>query len=104
MNADRVATEVMKKYDELKIKEDLELKWIVLAGIVVKVASSNDNNDLNVVCIATGAEALSDRKRDFKGILLVDCHAEVLARRLFYDVLQELTSNRQNSKYFVKCR
>lgn len=59
------------------------VEWTVLAGIAA-LHYVDDELQVIPICIATGVKSLPDKVRDFsQGLLVHDCHAEVLALRLF---------------------
>ena len=77
--ADRIGEEVVKKYKELIKKKSQHCKVKVLAGVVM--SRRKDMEELEVVSLATGSKfiKLEHLRRD--GSVVMDCHAEVVARR-----------------------
>ncbi|KAG1690198.1 hypothetical protein DVH05_028271 [Phytophthora capsici] len=55
-------------------------EWTVVAGIVLHDASKNSSR---VISAATGNKCLGRRDLNADGLVVNDCHAEVLARRAF---------------------
>ncbi|KAF4046986.1 Adenosine-deaminase (editase) domain [Phytophthora infestans] len=62
-------------------KKVLPSEWTVLAGIVLCSPSSEPNDKLRVLAVATGNKCLGRRDLNADGLVVNDCHAEVLARR-----------------------
>jgi hypothetical protein len=59
-------------------------EWTVLAGIVLRTRSpSPDSDAFRVLAAATGNKCLGRRDLNASGLVVNDCHAEVLARRAF---------------------
>lgn len=42
---------------------------------------------MEMVCLATGTKFISDDNLNFQGKALIDCHAEILAKRCFRQFL-----------------
>ncbi|ETN19534.1 hypothetical protein PPTG_04820 [Phytophthora nicotianae INRA-310] len=61
------------------------LEWTVLAGIVLRSPSSDaeSSDTFRVLAAATGNKCLGRRDLNADGLVVNDCHAEVLARRAF---------------------
>ncbi|OWZ17995.1 TRNA-specific adenosine deaminase [Phytophthora megakarya] len=57
-------------------------EWTVLAGIVLRSQSSSDDT-FRVLTAATGTKCLGRRDLNLDGLVVNDCHAEILARRAF---------------------
>ncbi|GBG25590.1 tRNA-specific adenosine deaminase 1 [Hondaea fermentalgiana] len=74
-------------------------EWTVLAALV----AHEPGEDLRVVSMATGSKCLGPRKMSPQGLVLDDCHAEVLARRgLCWLILQEVQARRKGGSSAVK--
>ncbi|KAL4095350.1 hypothetical protein PRIC1_008724 [Phytophthora ramorum] len=56
-------------------------EWTVLAGIVLHTCSSEISDSFRVLAAATGNKCLGRRDLNADGLVVNDCHAEVLARR-----------------------
>ncbi|CAM9024747.1 hypothetical protein WICANDRAFT_97105 [Wickerhamomyces anomalus NRRL Y-366-8] len=104
---DDIAKEVIKQFEtnDLKgkpvIRSNGVKEWTVLAGVV----ALKNGKVINTISIATGVKALPDAtiKSHSNGLLLHDCHAEILAFRAFnWFVIQEClkVSNLDRSDYF----
>eukprot|EP00927_Polykrikos_kofoidii_P065068 TRINITY_DN60867_c0_g1_i1.p1 TRINITY_DN60867_c0_g1~~TRINITY_DN60867_c0_g1_i1.p1 ORF type:complete len:492 (+),score=54.25 TRINITY_DN60867_c0_g1_i1:128-1477(+) len=77
--ADRVASLVVEAIDRLPGRGKPQVReWSVLAGIVAE-----HNGNMEVVCLATGTRCVgTDGVERNDGLLVADCHAEILTRRL----------------------
>jgi hypothetical protein len=62
---------------------DLQKRSKVLAGIILET----ENQDLEVICLATGTKFISGTELTLEGDVLVDLHGEMLAKRCFRDFL-----------------
>ena len=99
--ADRVAQLVLAKFSELT--NNLESHYArrkVLAGVVLTI----DDDDLDaaeVICVTTGTKCVSGEYMSVNGLVLNDCHAEVLARRcvrrFLFEQLQLFASDPESS-------
>lgn len=76
-------------------------EWTVLAGFVVR---SRATGACRVLATATGTKCLGRRDLNVAGLVVNDCHAEVLARRalLRYLYAEALSWQRQDSEDRVK--
>ncbi|RKP08986.1 hypothetical protein THASP1DRAFT_29215 [Thamnocephalis sphaerospora] len=92
MFADRVAQAVLSRWERLAksgkpvVRGNKKVEWTVLAGIVlVRGYGVLDVDALDVTCVAlgTGLKCLSHSQMPADGSAVIDCHAEVMARRCF---------------------
>ena len=100
--ADRVATLVRQKFEQLTTDfRQTYAKRKVLAGVVMtsraREESAGDAEDARVVCLATGTKCVNGEYMSVSGLVINDCHAEVLARRclrkfLFQQLLRSTRS------------
>ena len=62
--------------------------WTVLAAIVLEKECPRENDPkFKVLSLATGTRCLGKSKIDSDGFMLVDCHAEILAKRSLQRIL-----------------
>lgn len=87
VKADNIAKEVIEKFESNKLKGKPVIRsngvreWTVLAGVVAILPKGK----IQTIAIATGVKALPDAtiKSHSRGLLLHDCHAEILVLRAF---------------------
>ena len=77
-----IARLCVEKFDKAR-KKIKEIEWEILAGVVVE-----KDGKFSVVSLATGSKCLGKSKLAPLGNLLNDCHAEVLVRRVPFDIEQ----------------
>lgn len=94
--ADEIAQAVVDGYCRLSkgkpgVRSNGAREWTVLAGVVAV-----DNHGAHLVCLATGCKALPDSVREYsRGLMVHDCHAEVLAlRALNYYLMKSVQSGK----------
>lgn len=94
VHPDDIANQVITQFESNNLKGKPVIRsngvkeWTVLAGLVAILPTG----DLKTLAIATGVKALPDAtiKSHSKGLLLHDCHAEILVLRAFnWFVIQE---------------
>ncbi|RLN91647.1 hypothetical protein BBJ28_00006469 [Nothophytophthora sp. Chile5] len=87
-----VATAVLQWFETSSVcqKKHPPVEWTVLAGIVLRmspfVSSASDDGAVGtfrVLAAATGNKCLGRRDLNTDGLVVNDCHAEILARRAF---------------------
>lgn len=86
LNVDKIAKLCYDFYDKnLTIKNKLTKKeWTNLASILVIDKNVNKNeNQIKVISMATGSKCLSEKLMPLNGSMVLDSHAEILARRCF---------------------
>ncbi|KAL1971142.1 hypothetical protein VTN77DRAFT_93 [Rasamsonia byssochlamydoides] len=96
----RIAALVHAHFDALPARckpmtrEDGSREWIPMSGIVVVKGENTPSETLTCVAVTTGARCLpSSHIPRCRGLVLHDCHAEILALRAFnYWVLNECHS------------
>ena len=87
----RIASLVIDTFEKLPNKcKPQRNEWTCLAAIV---ASSNINNELEILTIASGNKCLGGSKMCPNGTVVNDSHAEVLARRAFKLLLWKIILN-----------
>lgn len=87
----RIASLVIDTFEKLPNKcKPQRNEWTCLAAIV---ASSNINNELEILTIASGNKCLGGSKMCPNGTVVNDSHAEVLARRAFKLLLWKMILN-----------
>ncbi|MFT7812287.1 double-stranded RNA-specific editase B2-like [Arapaima gigas] len=96
--AESVSLLVAEKYSELAVRcSPLHARPRLLAGIVM--TKGLDIRNAEVVAIATGTKCLSGEYMSDQGLVVNDCHAEVLVRRAFvrflYSQLELFLSKQQ---------
>ena len=77
----RIQSSVMnfiKTERTLNTKLILNKEWTVLAAFI---AEERKTGDFKVVAVGSGTKSIGRNKIDSDGRVLIDCHAEVLARR-----------------------
>ncbi|KAL2847235.1 hypothetical protein BJY01DRAFT_263042 [Aspergillus pseudoustus] len=86
----RIATLVHSHFDGLPkrskpvIRDDGTAEWIPMTGIVLVKGENTLVETLTCITVATGAKCLpTSRIPQCKGLVLHDCHAEILAMRAF---------------------
>ncbi|KAJ0422392.1 adenosine deaminase/editase [Aspergillus carlsbadensis] len=86
----RIATLVHFHFDGLPkrskpvVRDDGTAEWVPMTGIVLVKGENTPSETLTCIAIATGAKCLSARQiPQCKGLVLHDCHAEILAMRAF---------------------
>ncbi|KAF7715159.1 tRNA-specific adenosine deaminase 1 [Penicillium ucsense] len=95
--ASRIASLVHAHFDRLparskpKIFADGSREWIPMTGIVAVKGQGSPCDTLHCIAVTTGAKCLpASQIPQCKGLVLHDCHAEILAIRAFnYWLLQE---------------
>jgi len=107
VDPDDIAKEIINEFEGKNLKGRPVVRsngvkeWTVLAGIV----SIQNNGKIKTISIATGVKALPDAiiRSHSKGLLLHDCHAEVLCLRSFnWFIIQECLKLKagEDSEYF----
>ncbi|XP_015210106.1 double-stranded RNA-specific editase B2 [Lepisosteus oculatus] len=96
--ADSIFQLVTKKYSELADScTSLHARHKVLAGIVM--TRGLDVRQAQVVAISTGTKCINGEYISDRGLVVNDCHAEIIARRAFvrflYSQLELLSSKRR---------
>lgn len=91
-----VAKAALAAYDGLERKWQVAQasEWTIMAALVAvrdqKTATGASTLSASVISLATGSKCLGPRKMSPEGLVINDCHAEVLARRgLSWLILQE---------------
>ncbi|KAL3495445.1 adenosine deaminase/editase [Aspergillus germanicus] len=86
----RIATLVHSHFDGLPkrskpvVRDDGTAEWVPMTGIVLVKGENTPSETLTCITIATGAKCLSARQiPQCQGLVLHDCHAEILAMRAF---------------------
>ncbi|KAL3447909.1 adenosine deaminase/editase [Aspergillus insuetus] len=86
----RIATLVHSHFDGLPkrskpvVRDDGTAEWVPMTGIVLVKGENTPSETLTCITTATGAKCLSARQiPQCKGLVLHDCHAEILAMRAF---------------------
>ena len=78
-----IATACISKWSTLPKKgKPAANQWTVLAGMVLAIKTRNAF-DLQVVSLGSGTKAVGECDYPTNGEVVLDCHAEVLARRAF---------------------
>ena len=105
--ADHIASLVHEKFDSLTT--DFRRPYArrkVLAGVVmttkVDESGGSDMKSAKVVCLATGTKCVNGEYMSISGLVVNDCHAEILARRclrkfLFEQLLHSARSQNTNT-------
>lgn len=99
--ANAIATACIQKWKSLPRKGKPEShQWTVLAGIVL-VVQNRDSIELQVASLGSGTKAVGSPDYPSNGEIVLDCHAEVLARRAFqlYHVLVHINLH---SRFLLK--
>eukprot|EP00039_Didymoeca_costata_P016664 m.301859 g.301859 ORF g.301859 m.301859 type:complete len:414 (+) comp16429_c0_seq4:155-1396(+) len=85
---DKIASTVLAFYDSMpKTGKPNESEWTVLSAIVEEQSGEENESSLTVVSLATGTKSSGAGALGESGTILVDSHAEVLARRGFLQYL-----------------
>lgn len=80
-------------------KKHPETQWTVLAAFVVHIKSQDAADSFRVLAAATGTKCLGQRDLDAHGLVVNDCHAEILARRAMLRYLYaELLGSKSGSE------
>ena len=83
---------VYDKYNSLKVGgKPQEHEWTVLASII-----KEEDGKFEVIVITTGTKCVGEHSLSSQGLLVNDCHAEVLARRCFILYLMDQIANCKN--------
>jgi double stranded RNA-specific editase B len=103
--ADRIATCIHDKFEQLTHTDVRLQRRKVLAGIVL--TRDFDLDTMETICITTGTKCISGDRLTLTGQSLNDCHAEIIARRCLmrycYQQLQMLIDNEtDSSSIFVR--
>lgn len=83
MISTRIRNASFQAYDRLRNGGKPQAhEWTVLASIVLE-----KNDDIEVICLATGTKCVGVQSLSSEGFIVNDCHAEVLCRRSFIHYL-----------------
>ncbi|XP_013792117.1 double-stranded RNA-specific editase 1-like [Limulus polyphemus] len=83
--ADKIASQVHAKFNEIISDKKDYVKWKVLAGIAM--TTDDEMSDVQVITVTTGTKCINGEHISMNGVTLNDCHAEVIARRCLKDFL-----------------
>ncbi|UJR36349.1 hypothetical protein I4U23_029076 [Adineta vaga] len=102
--ADRIASCIQEKFNQLTHNDVRLQRRKVLAGVVV---TRNFNLDtIEVICITTGTKCISGDRLTLNGQSLNDCHAEIVSRRCLirycYQQLQSLIEDNNFDSIFER--
>ncbi len=102
--ADRIATCIQEKFNQLT-RHDVRLqRRKVLSGIVLTYNYNLES--MKVICITTGTKCMNGDRMTFNGQSLNDCHAEIIARRCLirycYEQLRLLIDEKSDESIFEK--
>ncbi|KAG7400667.1 tRNA-specific adenosine deaminase 1 [Phytophthora boehmeriae] len=83
--ASSVAQTALQWFESSSIcqKKLSQSEWTVLAAIVLQTCHGDGINTFRVLSAATGNKCLGRRDLNVDGLVVNDCHAEILARRAF---------------------
>ncbi len=93
LNVDKIAKISYDFYDKnLSIKNKLSNReWTNLASILVVDKNETKNeHKIKVISMATGSKCLSEKLMPLNGSIILDSHAEILARRCFIRLIDVL--------------
>ncbi|CAF1356519.1 unnamed protein product [Adineta ricciae] len=77
--ADRIASSIQEKFNQLTYNDVRLQRRKVLAGVVVTRDFNLDT--IEVICVTTGTKCISGDRLTLNGESLNDCHAEIISRR-----------------------
>jgi len=77
--ADRIATCIQEKFNQLTHNDVRLQRRKVLSGIVL--THNFDLESMEVICVTTGTKCIGGDRLALNGQCLNDCHAEIIARR-----------------------
>ncbi|CAF0742208.1 unnamed protein product [Rotaria sordida] len=102
--ADRIATCIQDKFNQLTHNDVRIQRRKVLAGVVQ--TRNYDLETMEVICVTTGTKCINGDRLTLNGQSLNDCHAEIIARRCLirycYQQLKLLIEENNHESIFEK--
>lgn len=102
--ADRIATSIQEKFNQLTQNDVRLQRRKVLAGVVLTRDYNLDT--MEVICITTGTKCIGGDRLTLNGQSVNDCHAEIISRRCLirycYQQLQILIENNNDESIFER--